>query len=123
MNAPIGALAARDSCVTIEEIQACSDLEQLSAWYLECDRVEIEIRAHLDSYRAAGIKDEDWCRRSGGALAFRMIARRHLERRILTLGGEPPYQPTDPRAKAIRCLQDQVAKLKKQVGELGGDPH
>jgi hypothetical protein len=103
-----------------EEIDGCSDLETLSEWFLASDQRELHIRSFLEAMRTAEIDDETWFRRTGGALAYCVIGKRWIERRILILGGEPPYAPTDPRARALRVLNEKVAKLERRVAELGG---
>lgn len=104
--------------VSIEEIRACSDIDVLCGWFVAADERDLEQRAFLDAWRAAGIVDDDYYRRNAGALAYCAISKRHLERRILTLGGSPPYSPADPRARQLRILSDKVEKLQKRLNEL-----
>jgi hypothetical protein len=108
----------RETAFRREEIEACSDIATLCDWYLVSDRRELEMRSFLDAFRAAEIDDDAWYRRTGGALAYCAIGKRCIERRILQLGGEVPYFPTDPRARAIRLLNDQVVKLKLRIEQL-----
>jgi hypothetical protein len=101
-----------------EDVDNCTDVETLAQWFVEHDARELEMRAHLEARRFAEIDDEDWFRRCAGALAYTSIGKRWIERRILTLGGEPPYFPTDPRARALRILNEQVGRLKHRLEEL-----
>lgn len=104
--------------VSIDEIRACSDLEVLCGWFMLADERELEQRAFLDAWRAAGIDDDDYYHRNAGALAYCAISKRHLERRILALGGMPPYSPADPRSRQLRILSDKLEKLQKRLNEL-----
>jgi hypothetical protein len=122
MNEHLGQDAlVRQTSITREQIAECEDLATLNAWFLETDERELHIRSFLDAFRAAQVDDESWFKRAGGALAWSKITKVFIERRILALGGEPPYQPTDPRAKALRSANDQIDKLKKRVAELERD--
>lgn len=108
----------RETFVTRDEIESCSDLETLSDWFRGHDERELEMHSFLDAFRAAEVDDEPWFRRTAGALAYAKIGKRWIERRILILGGEPPYQPTDPRARQLRILNGKVAKLEGQIEAL-----
>jgi hypothetical protein len=109
---------AREPIIQRDEIEACLDVETLRDWFLKADSRELAMRSFMDAFRSAEIDDEPWFRRSAGALAYSMISKRWIERRILTLGGEVPHFPTDPRARALRILNDQHDKLKNRVREL-----
>jgi hypothetical protein len=108
-------VSPREPMASREEIDACNDLEALSEWFVDCDRRELDISNHLYACRQAEIDDENWFRRSAGALAYSRIAKVWIERRILTLGGVPPYFPTDPRSRQLRILNETVEKLKRRV--------
>jgi hypothetical protein len=101
-----------------EDIEACEDVLELCEWYDRCWRKQIQIKGFIDAWREAEIEDEEWFLSIAGALAYTKIGLKHIERRILTLGGTPPYCPTDPRSRQLRLLHDQVEKLKRRVDEL-----
>jgi hypothetical protein len=119
MNAPAPDLTAdREVAYSIDEIQACDDVAVLAAWYVNSDRRELHLKTFIEAWRTADIDDPDWTKRTAGALAFCSIGKKWIERRILTLGGEVPYPPTDPRARQLRILNDRVVELLKRIDEL-----
>lgn len=119
MNAPAPDLIAeRDVAYTIDEIQACTDVAVLCAWYANSDRRELHLKTFLETWRTADIDDPDWTKRTAGALAYCAIGKKWIERRILTLGGEVPYAPTDPRARQLRILNDKIVELQRHIAEL-----
>lgn len=118
MNDGVPNYEPRETAYTREEIEACSDVDTLRDWFLDSDRRELDIRSFLDAFRSAEIDDETWFRRTGGALAYCVIGKRWIERRILQLGGEVPYYPTDPRARQLRILTEKLVKLNNRVEEL-----
>jgi hypothetical protein len=112
----------RETSLTRDAIEGCTDLEQLGAWFEEELQRAVEMKAFLEAFRDADINDEIWFRRTAGALAYSKIGARWIERRILLLGGEPRYWPTDPRARQLRILNEKVEKLNNRVRELEGRP-
>lgn len=110
--------ATRERSYSREEIAACADVATLSEWFVATDARELQMRAFIDAFRAAAIGDEAWFRRTAGALAYCSMCKKQIERRILLLGGEPPYFPTDPRSRELRILSDKLARMHKRVAEL-----
>lgn len=103
-----------------EDVLKETDTDQLKADYLQLDQERLEIQSFIDAYRLAQIDDEPWFKRAAGKLAYMSMASRWVERRILALGETPPYQPTDPRARELRILQEKLGKLNRRVDELEG---
>ena len=101
-----------------DDVQSETDVAQLKADYLQLDQEGLEMVSFIEAYRLAEIDDEPWFRRIGGKLAYNKIAQRWIERRILELGETPPYQMSDPRARALRVLNEKVEKMAARIKEL-----
>lgn len=101
-----------------DDIEAATDLQQLANWFNGLYRRSVEMKAFCEAYRETEIDDERWFRRLAGALAYCKIGMKWVERRILLLGGTPPYCPADPRGRQIHILQEKVAKLQRRVDEI-----
>lgn len=121
MNATFEAYdVVREERIQREDIEECSDLPKLCEMYDKLQERAVEIKSFLSAFSDAEIDDEAWFRKAGGALAYREIARRWVEKRILLLGGSPPYWPTDPRTRQLRILNEKVERLQNRVRELEG---
>lgn len=105
--------------VSRAEIEECDDVEHLCEWYETFGQRALEIKSFFEAFREAEIEDDPWYKKNAGALAYVKIGQKWIERRILELGGQPPYAPTDPRARHIRNLTEKVEKLQRQVEQLG----
>jgi hypothetical protein len=99
----------------IDDIKACDDVNTLHDWFELQNSEAVAIKCFIQALDEADIDDESWFRRAGGALAFRMINVKWLERKIISLGETPRYWPSDPRAKELARLNEQVRSLKKRV--------
>jgi len=104
--------------ITREMVAACSDLETLAHWFESLDARALTIKEFWDAFKDTDLKNDDWKRRHCGALAYNNIGLRWVERRILALGGKPPYPPTDPRGQQIYSLMEEVRKLRVENERL-----
>lgn len=105
----------QDLSLDRNQVEGCVDGALLAAWFLAVGDKLDEIRAFADGYREVEYGDDDWRKRAGGKLGYLKLMARWIERRILNLGLEPPYHPTDPRARYIRNLERKLARLETEL--------
>ena len=105
--------------VYLDDIEECSDCEQLTEWYLSWSELTDNIKADVDSYKFVGTAEADWLARCGGKLSAMSKGMKAIEKRMLSLGMTPPYPPTDPRVKAIRRLEAKCTVYKKALKGAG----
>lgn len=108
--------------ISKEGLASENDIARLTGWYSTLDAKAMEMAEFVAAYRIAEIDDEDYFRRTAGALAYVRIAIRWVERRILELGETPPYSPLDPRSRQLRILNEKIEKMAKRLNQLEQEP-
>ncbi len=108
-----------DLHISKEMAAATDDVDTLCYWYEVLDERRVEMSAYFQAFREAGVNDEEWTRRAGGAMAFTKMGLTWVERRLLELGETPPYPPTDPRAREVRAMETKIKELRSLLKENG----
>jgi hypothetical protein len=105
--------------VYLDDIEECSDSEQLTDWYQSWALLTESIKTDVESYKFVGTAEAEWLARCGGKLSAMCKGMKAVEARMLTLGMEPPYLPTDPRNRTIRQLEAKCIAYKKALKGAG----
>lgn len=109
------------AAATRAEIDAISDSETLGELFERHNEQAEEIHHFLNARRIGMGEhvDKVWMRKASDRIAYLTRAAHWIEKRMLRLGFQPPYSPTDPRARELRALNERVVILKNALRKAG----
>lgn len=97
------------------EIVEQANVATLLDWFAALQEQTMQLKQFITAFKFADVHDEEQAARRASALAFYSIAQRWIENRLLSLGIEPPYPPTDGRNATIRKLEVTIKDLQREV--------
>ena len=107
--------------ITRTDIETSLDADWLAEQYRLATGLYFQIRTHISERKFAGLDDTEWFERAAGKCAFLKLGTKWIEARLIELGADVPYPPTDARNMTIRRLDAQVKALGGAVSPQGSE--